>query len=123
MNRHLKICFTSDIHGYFSDIDYAAGQPVYLLALPLTHAGRGDRRAPGERIVSIKYRGEELPEGKPLTLCLNNYRASGAGGYPLYAACPLVKEQPTEIAQLIMDYIAERKSITVDKTQWLHVLR
>ena len=81
------------------------------------------RRAPGERIVSIKYRGEELPEEKQLTLCLNNYRASGAGGYPLYAACPLVKEQPTEIAQLIMDYIAERKDITVDKTQWLHVLR
>ena len=27
MNRNLTICFTSDIHGYFSDMDYALGTP------------------------------------------------------------------------------------------------
>lgn len=27
MNRNLTICFTSDIHGYFSDMDYAQGVP------------------------------------------------------------------------------------------------
>ena len=27
MNRNLTICFTSDIHGYFSDMDYATGTP------------------------------------------------------------------------------------------------
>ena len=27
MNRNLTICFTSDIHGYFSDMDYALETP------------------------------------------------------------------------------------------------
>ena len=27
MNRNLTICFTSDLHGYFSDMDYAQGVP------------------------------------------------------------------------------------------------
>lgn len=36
------------------------------------------RRSVGDRVVSIKYKGEELSNDKRLTLCLNNYRASGA---------------------------------------------
>ena len=76
----------------------------------------------GQRVVSILYQGQELPEGKQLRLCLNNYRATGAGGYPLYAQCPVLREEPTEIPQLIMDYILRHRDITVDSTQWLHVL-
>ena len=82
-----------------------------------------DLRSPlGERVVSIRYEGQELPEDKVLKLCLNNYRATGAGGYPLYAGCPVLREEPTEIAQLIMDYVRRHGEITVDPTQWLHVL-
>ena len=82
-----------------------------------------DLRNPlGERVVSIRYGGQELPSGKELRLCLNNYRATGAGGYPLYAGRPVLREEPTEIAQLIMDYVRRHGEITVDPTQWLHVL-
>ena len=80
------------------------------------------RREPGDRVISIRYQGRELPEERELTLCLNNYRATGAGGYPFYARCPLVRDQPTEIAQLIMEYVMRHGEITVDKTHWLTVL-
>ena len=80
------------------------------------------RRPVGERVVSILYQGKELEADRDLTLCLNNYRATGTGGYPLYAQCPLVKDQPTEIAQMIMEYVIAHKEITVDKKQWLRVL-
>ena len=80
------------------------------------------RREVGNRVVSIRFRGEELAEDQSLTLCLNSYRATGAGGYPLYAQCPLVRDQPTEIAQLIMDYVARHRSITVDETKWYRIL-
>ncbi|MDD5864377.1 MAG: bifunctional UDP-sugar hydrolase/5'-nucleotidase [Firmicutes bacterium] len=79
-------------------------------------------RKVGDRVVSIRYQGQELPEDRELTLCLNNYRASGAGGYPLYAQCPLVREQPTEIAQLIMEYVTRHREITVDKTNWFRIV-
>lgn len=76
----------------------------------------------GARVVSIVYQGSELPENRELTLCLNNYRASGAGGYEAYKACPLLAEQPTEISELIMQYVEREREITVDKTQWLHLI-
>ena len=80
------------------------------------------RRAPGERVTSIRYLGEELPAERRLTLCLNNYRASGAGGYDFYADCETVREQPEEISDLIIAYVDRHREITVDRTRWLQVL-
>ncbi len=80
------------------------------------------RRNVGERVTSIRYRGEELPEDKKLTLCLNSYRVTGAGGYGVYAGCEIVREQPTEISELIIDYMEKHGTITVDKTKWLTVV-
>jgi 2',3'-cyclic-nucleotide 2'-phosphodiesterase/3'-nucleotidase len=79
-------------------------------------------RPVGDRVTSILYQGEELAEDKKLTLCMNNYRATGAGGYEVYKTCPVVREQPTEIVELIMDYIETHRDIVVDKTKWLRVL-
>ena len=76
----------------------------------------------GNRITSIRYNGEELADDIRLKLCMNNYRATGAGGYPIYTECDTVCEQPTEIAQMIMDYVYTNKNITVDQTKWLTVL-
>ena len=75
----------------------------------------------GDRVLSIRYRGAELEEDRTLTLCLNNYRASGSGEYPFYADCERIKESSTEIVELIMDYIICHPRITVDKHRWLNV--
>ena len=80
------------------------------------------RKAPGERVRSIRYHGEELPEDKTLSMCLNNYRASGAGGYEFYADCETLREQTEEISELIINYVDRHRDITVDKTKWLKVL-
>ncbi len=80
------------------------------------------RRPLGDRVVSMVYQGKELEEDRELTLCMNDYRATGTGGYPMYTECELVKDQPTEIAELIIDYIDRHKSVVVDKTRWLRVL-
>ena len=80
------------------------------------------RRPLGDRVVSMLYQGKELEEDRVLTLCMNDYRATGTGGYPFYAECELVKDQPTEISQMIIEYIDKHKSVTVDQTKWLRVL-
>lgn len=80
------------------------------------------RRPLGDRVISMVYQGRELEEDLQLTLCLNSYRATGTGGYPFFAECELVKDQPTEIAEMIIDYIGSHKSVTVDQTKWLKVL-
>ena len=80
------------------------------------------RRPVGDRVTSMVYKGKELEEGRTLTLCMNNYRATGTGGYPFYAKCRLVKDQPTEISQMIIEYIDRHKYVVVDKRKWLHVI-
>lgn len=75
----------------------------------------------GSRITSIRYQGEELAPDRKLTLCMNNYRSSGTGGYDCYTRCRLVKDQPTEIVEMIMDYVMNHGDIHVDRTQWLQV--
>lgn len=94
------------------NFDYFAGIEVTV-----------DISAPfGQRVTSIRRNGRELTDAESLTLCLNNYRASGAGGYECYTGCEVVKNSPTEIVELIMDYISCHPEITVDKTQWLHLI-
>ena len=80
------------------------------------------RRTPGERVTSIRWQGRELPEDQSLTLCMNNYRASGAGGYEFYRDCETVREQPEEVSELIIAYLDKHRNITVDKTKWLTIL-
>ena len=80
------------------------------------------RKKPGERVTSIRWQGEELAPDKTLTLCMNNYRASGAGGYDFYTDCETVREQPEDISGLIIDYVDRHREITVDKTYWLHLV-
>ena len=75
----------------------------------------------GERVLSIRRNGHELSPDCDLTLCLNNYRAAGSGEYGFYADCELISNSPTEIVELIMDYITAHRHITVDKTRWLTV--
>ena len=86
------------------------------------HVTMDIRNPVGSRVTSIRYQGAELPEDRTLTLCMNNYRSSGTGGYECFRRCKKVSEQQTEISELIMDYVLERGSIVVDKTKWLTVL-
>lgn len=86
------------------------------------HVTMDIRRPLGDRVTSIRYRGEELSPSRELTLCMNNYRASGTGGYECFRSCRKVSEQTTEISELIMDYVLARGSLTVDKTHWLTVV-
>ena len=81
------------------------------------------RRPLGDRVISMVYQGKELEEDRMLTLCMNDYRATGTGGYPMYAECELVMDQNTEIAEMIIDYIDQHKSVVVDQTKWLKVIR
>lgn len=78
-------------------------------------------RPVGDRVLSIRRDGKELPSERTYTLCLNNYRAAGSGDYDFYGDCEVVRNSPTEIVELIMDYITEHRRITVDKTKWLTV--
>jgi len=77
----------------------------------------------GNRVTSIVYNGEELDDNTTLTLVMNNYRASGAGGYEFYTECKIVKEILMEMPDIIIDYFKNNKDVIVDKSKYLNVIK
>lgn len=67
----------------------------------------------GSRIKNIRFEGRPVTEGDSFTVCMNNYRYSGAGKYKMYPQCPVVKEINTEVVEIIMDYFRSHPYIEV----------
>lgn len=74
-----------------------------------------------QRVTSILYKGAEVKPTDTFTLVMNNYRASGAGGYEFFAECPIEKEILTEMPEVIINYFKENPVVTVDTNQYIHV--
>ena len=42
-----------------------------------------------------------------------NYRATGAGDFGCYLACPRIREIQTEVSELILRYLAEHPMVEI----------
>lgn len=80
-------------------------------------------REKGNRVVSVRYEGKELADDRELILALNDYRASGMGGYGFYAECPVISESTAGISELIIDYFRKYGCVTVDGKKYITLLR
>ena len=62
----------------------------------------------GRRITSLTYRGRSIADSDSFTVAVNNYRASGGGGYDMLRGAPVVFESPTEIRDLMVEEVRRR---------------
>lgn len=76
----------------------------------------------GSRVTSIIYNDRELNSNDSLKLVMNNYRASGAGGYEFYSSCKIVKEIIVEMPEVIINYFRNNSNVVVDKDKYLTVI-
>lgn len=76
----------------------------------------------GNRVTSISYQGKELTNEDTLSLVMNNYRSSGAGGYEFYCECQVEKEILTEMPELIINYFTKNSFVDVDENTYIHVI-
>ena len=64
-------------------------------------------RPVGDRVVRLEF------DGKPFTgthtLVMNNYRATGSGGYEALRDCPTLREDATAVSEYIIRYLDEQK--------------
>ena len=76
----------------------------------------------GNRVTSIMFNGVEMTENQTLKLVMNNYRASGAGGYEFYEECPIVREILVEMPEVIINYFKNNQNVVIDKNKYINVL-
>ena len=65
----------------------------------------------GQRITRLTRNGKDIKEDDEFTLCINNYRASGGGGFTMLKEAETVKEIQRNVVEIIADYITKAKVI------------
>ena len=80
------------------------------------------RRPVGERITSMRKDGRDISPDEELLLCVNSYRASGTGGYDMLPSLPVVRDIQSDVSELIIRYIEEKRFIAVDRHGYLTVI-
>ena len=80
------------------------------------------RKPVGSRVTSIKFKGQELSDNTSLSLVMNNYRATGAGGYEFLTECPMIKEIQCEMPEVIINYFRKHTNVQVDCTKYVNVV-
>ncbi|MBA2670176.1 MAG: 5'-nucleotidase C-terminal domain-containing protein, partial [Gemmatimonadetes bacterium] len=69
-------------------------------------------RPVGQRVVQLEREGRPVSPTDSFTLAVNNYRASGAGGFNMIAAAPVVYDRGEGIRELLIREIERRGSIS-----------
>lgn len=93
-------------YDYFSGVDYEIDPS----------------RPKGSRVVSVRFRGTEIAPEQTLRVCVNNYRASGSGGYEMVREAKVLREIQQDVSELIIAYIEQRGDVKVDSRRWLTVV-
>lgn len=62
-----------------------------------------------QRVKDLKYQGILVKEEDVFRICLNNYRASGAGEYPMYKNLKVTKEINIGMSDLLIDFITKSR--------------
>lgn len=75
----------------------------------------------GSRINWVKRNDQPFDLEQEYTVALNNYRSSGGGDYVFFKACELIQDTTKEIVQLLIDYVVEHPSITIDHHDNIHI--
>ncbi|WP_240344049.1 bifunctional UDP-sugar hydrolase/5'-nucleotidase [Paenibacillus sp. SYP-B3998] len=68
-------------------------------------------RPVGTRVIELDYAGKPLDLSASFEVVMNNYRAGGGGNYAMFQDKPVVKDIPTDVAELLASYIMERGTI------------
>jgi 2',3'-cyclic-nucleotide 2'-phosphodiesterase/3'-nucleotidase len=67
----------------------------------------------GSRVVSLKVQNAPMNMSDVFEVTMNNYRSTGAGNFPMFSLDKVVRENQTETADLIADYIADHPNIHI----------
>lgn len=72
----------------------------------------------GMRVARMMYQGNDIKAEDTFTLCMNNYRATGAGGYNVYTDCDTVHQGTRDISELIIAYLEKHGQVKIEKADF-----
>ena len=80
------------------------------------------RRPHGERVTSILLDGREMTDTETVSVCINSYRSSGAGGYEFLVGQKVLADIQVDVADSMIEYIVQHPDIVVDTHKYCTVI-
>ncbi|SCC02675.1 bifunctional metallophosphatase/5'-nucleotidase [Weissella bombi] len=77
----------------------------------------------GQRVIAIKKDGQPLDLAKTYEVTMNNYRAGGAGNFPMFSMDKAVREVQRETADLIGEYIMNHPHVHIEQPTNLTIIK
>ena len=68
-----------------------------------------------QRVSDIFVKGKPVADTDTFTICMNNYRKTGAGGYDTYTDAPVIREIQSEMSELIIAYLEKNPTVSVER--------
>lgn len=106
-DRFLKPVPAHFNYDYFMGLDY-----VFDLNRPV-----------GFRVTGMVFHGKDIAPEDTFTLCMNNFRASGNGGYECWRDCPTVFAGADEVCGLIQQYILSHPEVNIPEIHPIRTVR
>jgi 2',3'-cyclic-nucleotide 2'-phosphodiesterase/3'-nucleotidase len=69
----------------------------------------------GQRVTTLRRNGRDVAAADSFTLALNNYRASGSGGFSMLIGAPVVYDRGQGIRELLIEEIERRGAISPER--------
>ncbi len=70
-------------------------------------------RPVGSRVIELKRNGREITPEEKLSLCMCDYRATGAGDFDFYRSCRILREIQTDVSELILNYLRAHPLVNI----------
>lgn len=80
------------------------------------------RKPVGDRITRLDYHGEAVEPDQALKIVMNNYRAIGGGGYPMYNKDKVIQDIQVDMADLLVEYIIQNPAIEAKNSDNFEVI-
>lgn len=71
-------------------------------------------KKPGSRLMYMKYKSKDILPDDRLSIVINNYRASGTGGFDMLKKLRHIKDIQEEVSMLIIKNLEQNKNFNVD---------
>lgn len=79
-------------------------------------------RPVGQRIENLLFRGAPVAPDQHFSLCMCDYRATGAGDFDFYRVCPHLRDIQTDISELILDYLRAHDTVQIPEKSSYRVI-
>jgi 2',3'-cyclic-nucleotide 2'-phosphodiesterase/3'-nucleotidase len=68
-------------------------------------------RPAGQRVTRLQYQGRDVTPEQTFRIAINNYRASGGGGFAMFREGKILWQSTSEVRDLLADYVRARGTI------------